>query len=92
MTHYLPYILVGCTGGRGKLHQPGHHSYGASKDFIVVHTVQLKQMIKAHFSGKLVSNGISDVVTASVYPEKTSLKNLMKMNIIIITEKPFTSK
>ena len=42
------------------------------------------------------SIGISDVVPASVYSEKTRLKNLMmmmKMIIIIsITEKPFTSK
>ena len=27
----------------------GTISYGASKDLILVHTVQLKQMIKAHF-------------------------------------------
>ena len=44
-------------------------------------------MIKAHFSGKLVSNGIIDVELASVYSEKTCLKMLMmriKMIIIII--------
>ena len=39
----------------------------------------------------MASNGISDVVTASVYSEETRLKKLMK-SIIIITEKPFTSK
>ena len=29
--------------------------------------IQLKPMTKAHFSGKMVSIGISDVVIASVY-------------------------
>ena len=42
-----------------------------AKDLILVHTVQLKTMIKAHFSGKMVSSGISDVGLASVYSEKT---------------------
>ena len=41
-----------------------------AKDLIVVHTVQLKPMIKAHFSGRMVSSGISDVVIASVHSEK----------------------
>ena len=42
-------------------------SYGANKDHILVRTVLLKPMIKAHFSAKMVSSGISDVVIASVY-------------------------
>ena len=52
---------------------------GASKDLILVYTVQLKQVIKAHFSGKLVSSG-----------SKTRLKKLMMMImiiIVIVTEK-----
>ena len=41
----------------------------------------------------MASIGINDVVTASVYSEKTRIKKLMKMIIIIIiTEKPFTSR
>ena len=76
-------ILVGGIGAQGKWCQPGHHKL-ANKDLILVNTVQLKPMIKAHFSGKLVSSGISDVVIASLYSEKTSLKKLMK-KIIIIT-------
>ena len=44
-----------------------------AKDLILVHTVQLKPMIKAHFSGRMVSSGISDVAFASVYSEKTRL-------------------
>ena len=35
--------------------------------------VQLKPMIEVHFSGRIVSSGISDVVFASVYSEKTRL-------------------
>ena len=42
-----------------------------------MHTVQLKPSIKAQISGRMASIGISDVVTASVYLEKTRLKKLM---------------
>ena len=38
-------------------------------------------MIKAHSSGRMVSNGISNVVIASVHSEKTHLKKLMKIII-----------
>ena len=65
-------------------------------DLILVHAVQLKPAIKVQISGRMASIGISDVVTASVYSEKTRMKKLMMMMkmiiIIIITEKPFTSK
>ena len=30
-------------------------------DLILVHTVELKPMIKAHFPGRMVSSGISDI-------------------------------
>ena len=63
-----------------------------AKDLILVHTVQLKPMIKAQLSGRMVSSGINDVAFASEYSEKTRLKKLMMMKLIIITEKPFTSK
>ena len=54
-----------------------------AKDLILVHTVQLKPMIKANFSGRMVSSGISDIVIASVHSEKTHLKKLiMIINII----------
>ena len=42
-----------------------------------VHTVQLKRTIKLQISGRMASIGINDVVTASVYSEKTRLKKLM---------------
>ena len=47
------------------------------KDLILVHTVQLKPMIKAQISGRMVSSGISDA-SSSVYTEKIRLKKLMK--------------
>ena len=50
-------------------------SYRASKNHLV-HTVQLKPMIKARSSGRMVSGGISDIVIASVHSEKTRLKKL----------------
>ena len=56
-----------------------------AKYLILVHTVQLKPMIKAQISGRVVSNGVSDVVTASVHSEKTRLKMLMmKLMMIMI--------
>ena len=47
-----------------------------------MHTVQLKPTIKAKISGRMASIGISDVVTASVYSEKTRLKKLMMIIIM----------
>ena len=53
-----------------------------------VRAVQLKPTIKVQISGRMASIGISDVVTASVYSEKTRMKKLMmKMIIIIIMNK-----
>ena len=49
------------------------------RHLILVHTVQLKPMIKLHSSGRKVSSGISDVVIASVHSEKTCLKKSMMM-------------
>ena len=40
----------------------------------------LKPMIKAHFSGRMVSSGLRDVAFASVYSEKARLKKLMIAN------------
>ena len=55
-----------------------------AKDLILVHTVQLKPVIKAQTSGRMVSSGTSAVVITSVHSEKTRLK---KMKIIIINRK-----
>ena len=48
-----------------------------AKYLILVHTVQLKPMIKAQISGRMISSGISEVAIASVHSEKTRLKKLM---------------
>ena len=48
-----------------------------SNDLILVHTVKLKPMIKTQISGRMVSSG------ASVYSEKTRLKKLIMIIIII---------
>ena len=47
---------------------------------LFVHTVQLKPTIKVQISGRMASIGISDVVNASVYSEKTRQK---KLNLIM---------
>ena len=48
-------------------------------------------MIKAHSSEKMLSSGMSDVVIALVYSEKTRLKKLMMkvmmMMVIIVVNK-----
>ena len=63
-----------------------------AKYFILDNTIQLKPMIKAQISAKLVSSGTRDVAITSVHSEKTRLIQLLVMILIIITEKPFTSK
>ena len=57
-----------------------------AKDLILDHTVQLKPIIKAQISGRMVSSGVSDVAFTSVHSEKTSLNKLM-MRIMIIRNK-----
>ena len=67
-------ILVDGIGERGGIKMVSASTPSANepaKDLILVHTVQLKPMIKAQISGKMVSSGISDVVIASVHSEKT---------------------
>ena len=69
--------------GREELNGISQHtiSYRSSKDLILDHIVQLKPMIKALSSGRMVS---SDVVIASVHFEKTHLKKLMMMRIMMM--------
>ena len=68
-----------------------------AKDLILVHTLQLKPMIKAQISGSMISSGISEVAFTSVYSEKTRLKKLMNMKMMMIinttsNRKSFISK
>ena len=56
MTPYLPGI-----GGRGEIKMASASTPLANepaKDLILVHTVQLKPMIKAQISGRMVSSGM----------------------------------
>ena len=56
-------ILVGSIGRQGGIKMVSASTSSANepaKDLILVHTVKLKPMIKAHFSGRMVSHGISD--------------------------------
>ena len=48
----------------------------------LVHTVQLEPTIKAQISGRTASIYVSDVVTASVYSQKTRLKKLLMMIVV----------
>ena len=54
-----------------------------AKDLTLVHTIQLKPMIK-HISQEEWSCGVSDETFASVYSEKTRPNKLMMMKMIII--------
>ena len=67
------------------------HSYFETFDKYFL-SAMLKPMIKAHLSGKLVPSGVNDVLIGSVYySEKTRLKKLIKMIIIITTKKTFNT-
>ena len=57
------------------------------RNLILVHTVKLRIMIIARISGRMVSSGISDVAFSSVYSEKTRLKKLMIVIIIITSNR-----
>ena len=48
-----------------------------AKDVVLVHTVQLKPMIKSQISGRMISSFISGAAIASVYSEKSRLKKLI---------------
>ena len=83
-------ILVGGNGGRGKIQMESAStplSNEQAKDVVLVHTVQLKPMIKVQISGSMISSGKSDVAIASVYSKKTRLKKLIIIIIIITSNR-----
>ena len=71
----LPFlILVGGIGGRGEIKMASASTPSVNepaKDLIVVHTAQLKPMIKAQITGRMVSSGISDEAFSSLHSDKT---------------------
>ena len=52
----------------------------------LVHTEKLKLMTKGTISGRMLSSGISHVAFASVYSEKTRLKECWIMIIIMMNK------
>ena len=64
-------------GGQGRVNIASASRQSAnepSKDLILILTIQLKLMIKAQISGRMVSSGIHDVAFVSIYFKKTCLK------------------
>ena len=59
----------------------------SAKDLNLVHTVQLKPMIKLKSQEEWYLVGISDVVITSLHSEKTRLKKYMMIMIIIVINK-----
>ena len=60
-------ILVGGNGGRGEMKMASASTPSANeqaKYVVLVHTVQLKVMIKAQISERMIPIGISDVAIA----------------------------
>ena len=61
-------------GGRGGIEVGLASTLSANEpasDLILVHTVQLKPMIKAQISERMISSGTSDVAIASVHSVKS---------------------
>ena len=58
--------------------------HGEISGTFLVHTVKIKPIIKTQISGKLITSGISDVAIASIYFEKTHLKKMIMIIIIIM--------
>ena len=77
---------MGGIAGRGKIKLASASTPSVNEPHFSPHS-KLKPIIKAQFSGKLVTSGTSDAATTSVNSEKTCMKKLMmmmKMIIIII--------
>ena len=72
------------SGEELKWHQIAHHQLMSQQGPHFSPRSTAKPMIKAHFSGRMVSSGISEVAFASVYYEKTHLRKLMMMKMMII--------
>ena len=67
-----------------KWHQQAHHQLMTQQGPQFSLTIQQKPMIKAHFSGRMVSSGITEVAFALVHSEKPRLRKLIMMIMIII--------
>ena len=84
-TPSLPFLMGG-NDRQGEIKMVSASTPSANenaKDAVLVHIVQLKPMIKAQISVRMVSSGTSDVVFCSVHSEKIRLKELLIMIIIM---------
>ena len=80
----LNWWAVWVGGQELKWSQLAHHQLMSHQGpRFIPHSKAKKPRIKAKISGRMVSRGTSDVVTASLYSEKTRLKKLMIMIIIM---------
>ena len=70
-------------GGEKLWHLLTHNQLMSPQGPHLVYTVQLKATIKAQISGRMVSKWYK-VAFPSVYSEKTRLKKLMMMKMIIL--------
>ena len=73
-------MLVGGNCERGEIKMASTSTPSANeqaKDVSLLHTVQLKPMLKTQISGRMICSGISYVAITSVYFEKTCLNNLV---------------
>ena len=79
--------------GRGKLkwRQLAHHRLISQQRPSFSPHSKAKANYKKQISGKLVTSGTSDVAIATVHSEKTRLKKLMKIIIIIMNKSQETT-
>ena len=75
---------MGIVGGRGEILMAHHQLWSQQEPHFSPHSTAKK----AHSSGRIVSSSTSDVVIASVHSEKTCLKNLMMMKIMMMNISP----
>ena len=75
-------LLLG--GEKLKWRQLAHHQLMSQQSSP---HIKLKTIIKGQISGKLVTSGISDVAIVLVHSEKTRLKKMIMITIIIINNR-----
>ena len=74
------FIVVGGNRGQGEIKMASASIPSANeqaKDFFLKSHSTTKTNDKAHVSGRMISSGLSDIVIASVFSEKTHLKKLL---------------
>ena len=64
-----------------------YHLMSQQGRLTLVHTENLKPMIKGTISGRMLSSGITHIAFASVYSEKSRLKKCCIMIIIITSNR-----